>query len=382
MSARLLLLALLSSSAGCLGEYALPLDDAGVTDAGVDGDVDAAGPTIEEEFARDVAPILGGPDGQSGACGACHVAGKTGPAFMEPNPTMLDTILSIPGLIGDAPETSRLYTKGAHAGPAFTSQDAPVVAAWILKYNAVKPKAGDDAGVSRPSIKPAAPNVDGTTVNTLELSELDPAFAGHQVTFVAKMVGSTLQLSQVKIKTAGGAMGLHVVHPLFVRWDDKYNPFPDPADSFQTLDTTVPAGEEQTVGAGYVFLPDFGANNRINVVFTIAELKQVTGGEGGPVVRTCKNTQTIQNFAANVRPQLAGQCYNCHGNGTAGLTMNAGLADAALCNNVILTVDFANPAQSRLLSKPNPGVQDGHPVKHNNYGAFSTAVNNWINLEK
>lgn len=380
MSLRVLtsFVAVLTLSAGCLGEYGLtPGEDSG--SMGEDGGV--VGPlSIEEEFATKVAPILGGPDGKTGACGACHaVVGGAGPAFLDPRPTMLATMLSYPALIGDTPETSRIYNKGVHQGPALNSLEQPTIAGWILKYSVVKPKPVD-MGVPKPIIKPFKPMMNVT--NTIDLGVLDPAFAGQSVSFTAKMVGTSLQLSALKVNTAM-TTGLHIVHPLFVTWDGMLNPTPDPADSFQTTDQTIFQNDSQPLGPGLLLLPDFLADDSLNLVFTILETKMGTA-DGGTITPVCKN---VANFAANVRPNLAANniCYNCHGNGTAGLTMNAGLTDTALCNNVRLAIDTATPASSRLLNKPNPAVADGHPRKMAagaEYDGFAASVNAWINLEK
>src|SRR5688572_21458193 len=101
--------------AGC---YALAPDAPAELDAGPE---DSGVIEPKAEFEQHVAPILGGADGKSGACGACHAEpGGLGPAFMAPNPDMLTTVLRYPALIGERPETSRLYTKGLHSGPALT----------------------------------------------------------------------------------------------------------------------------------------------------------------------------------------------------------------------------------------------------------------------
>src|SRR4051812_13326048 len=96
----------LSLSAGCLNGFDAGSDDGGSTDD--------AGPAVGADYKADfyakVAPILGGPDGHGGACGACHSKSDgVGPNFMDPsNPDMLTKILSFPALIGETPEKSRI----------------------------------------------------------------------------------------------------------------------------------------------------------------------------------------------------------------------------------------------------------------------------------
>src|SRR5579871_6734129 len=69
-----------------------------------------------------VAPIL------DGSCSACHAkSGGVGPGFLAPNPDELTTLLSYPGLVGLTPDTSRVYAKGLHEGPALTDAQKPIV---------------------------------------------------------------------------------------------------------------------------------------------------------------------------------------------------------------------------------------------------------------
>src|SRR5205085_412226 len=105
-------------------------------------------------------------------------------------------------------------------------------------YNANKPTdggggaGGSGGGTTKPTVKPFTPVMNGTGgSNVVDLSVLDAAFAGQKVTFDAKMVGTSLQLSNIKV-VAAAAMGVHVVHPVFVTWDQNLAPTPDPVDSF------------------------------------------------------------------------------------------------------------------------------------------------------
>src|SRR5579859_5698764 len=102
---------------GCLGTFSLAPD----------------GGDAVSTFNATVAPIL------SSSCGACHGhVGGIGPAFLEPKPDMLTTLLAWPGLVGLTPETSRIYAKGMHEGPALSADQAPIVSSWIKQYNAEK----------------------------------------------------------------------------------------------------------------------------------------------------------------------------------------------------------------------------------------------------
>ena len=239
--ALIMIVSALALNAGCLGSYGLDSDtDGGVLgggDGGGNGNQDSGpvAPDVFADFTKNVAPILGGPDGKTGACGVCHsVSGGIGPGFLEAKPDMLTTMLGYPGMIGNTPETSRIYAKGTHEGPALAADQKPILLAWINEWNLYKPKAMD-GGIAKPIVAPFAVIIGA---NTVDLSVLDPMLAGVSITFTAKTLGTSLELTQMTVKT-GSAMGVHMVHPLWVMWDAQYNATPDPVDSFSNLDQTV-----------------------------------------------------------------------------------------------------------------------------------------------
>ena len=59
------------------------------------------------------------------------------------------------------------------------------------------------------------------------------------------MVGTSIELTNLKVPTPA-ATGVHVVHPVFVIWDQILNPSPDPIDSFSGLDETVFSGSTRS----------------------------------------------------------------------------------------------------------------------------------------
>jgi len=378
MGIRLLIVLVGATLSGCLGEYALvPEEDAGGMMA--DGGGGGGGPVDPTaEFNTKVKPIL------SGSCGACHnKSGGVGPGFLEEKPDMLTMLLAYPALVGDSPQSSRLYTKGVHDGPALNSSEAPVVASWIINWNLYGPKKdpGMMMGPPKPIVKPFVPVVGA---NVVELSALDPKFAGMQVTFDATVSGTNLTLTKLNVKAAA-MMGVRIAHPLFVTWDPQYNATPDPIDSFSNLDQTVFQGETKPMGPGILVLPNFQTGYLLNIVFKTIETKEGMGGGG--TITGCK---AVANFAQNVRPLINGatpgcQAGNCHGGGAAGLTMAAGLTDADYCLNVRNELDFTTPANSRILTKPNPASGVGHQggkMAAAAFATFQTAVNNWLNAER
>jgi cytochrome c553 len=338
-------------------------------------------PDVAALFYANVTPII------DAACAGCHgVAGGAGPAFMMPKPSELNNVLAYPGIIGPTPEKSRLYMKGAHEGPALTPAQAPVVRDWIVRYDSLRPA---DAGTTRPSVAPFAPSF--TTANTIDLSAFDASLARQKLTFNAKMLGTSIALSNIKLATAP-TMGVHVAHPLFVMWDQSLTPTPDPIDSFSNVDETVPSAATAPLGPGTLVLPNFPTTGLINVVFTTVEAKQLAS-DGGATTG-CKN---VASFTSNVVPQVTGNngalslnCSNCHGkqgNAAANVwDIIALTTDAAsACSSTLPEINTTTPAMSKLFATvdPNSGTpHQGGKLAAGQLSGWESAIASWINLEK
>ncbi|MGZ3425123.1 MAG: hypothetical protein ACXVCV_00675 [Polyangia bacterium] len=363
---------LTTAASGCLGS-ALTGGDGGNGGNGGGGSGGAAdmAPDVVGKFYSDVEPIL------TPACGGCHsVTGTTAPAFMVAQPDMLQNLLAYPGIIGSSPEKSRLYMKGLHEGPAFTPDQKTTLGDWITFFNANR--AVGDGGDAKPSISPFTPSM--TAVNTIDLAPLDATIAGVKVTFSAKMVGTSIELTNIKV-VAPAATGVHVVHPVFVIWDQNLVPTPDPVDSFSNLDETVFSGQTSALGPGTLLMPNFAAGDLLSVAFSVAEAK--AGAADGGTTAGCK---ALAMFVANVKPLLASNTCSttCHigASPVAGLKWDA-TPDATLCQNALTEINTTTPAMSQLLLQPDPAqAGNGHPLKVNPFTTFQTTVTAWINAEK
>jgi cytochrome c553 len=378
------------ASAGCLGS-ALTGDgsslhsakgdgSATVGDGGASGNgaVDMA-PNFITLFYANVAPII------TSACAGCHgVADGAGPAFMMPQPDLLKNVLSYPGIIGPTPEKSRLYMKGGHEGPALTPDQAKTVHDWIAFYDASLPA---DGGVVPPSVSPFAPNM--TAVNTIDLSAFDASLAGNTLTFMAKMVGTSIELSKITITTTAKT-GVHAAHPLFVMWDQNLNPTPDPVDSFSNVDETVAAGSSAPLGPGTLIMPAFPMGGLVNVVFTTIETK--TESSDGGTTTGCKN---VASFKTNVQPNVTGtggllNCSSCHGqqgNAAANVWDIVNLANDAAdgCASTLGEINTTTPAMSKIFLKVDPASATPHQggkLQAGQVSAFESAITTWINAEK
>jgi hypothetical protein len=365
------LIVLTATASGCLGS-ALTGDggDNGGNGGTGGGAVDMA-PDVVGKFYSDVQPIV------TPACGGCHgVTGTTAPAFMVAQPDLLQNLLAYPGIIGSSPEKSRLRMKGLHEGPAFTPDQKTTIGDWINFFNASR-NLGDGGDV-KPTISPFTPSM--AAVNSIDLAALDATIGGVKISFNAQMVGTSIELTNLKVTTPA-TTGVHVVHPVFVIWDQNLNPTPDPVDSFSNLDETVFSGTTAALGPGTLLMPNFAAGSLLSVAFTLAEPK--TGSSDGGTISGCKN---LTMFVNNVKPLLASNTCstNCHvgANPTAGLKWDT-TPDASLCAVALTEINTTTPAMSQLLLQPDPAqTGNGHPQKVNPFTAYSTAVTNWINAEK
>jgi hypothetical protein len=331
-------------------------------------------------FSANVEPIL------TTYCSACHNrAGGIGPGFLEPKPDVLTTVLGHPGLIGTTPENSRILEKGAHEGPALTLLEALPIAEWIKIYNQRKLTEGGDGGAPKPAIVPFPAAIGA---NIIDLSTLDPSLEGQTVTFNAKLLGSSqIELSSIKVNAAR-TTGIHLQHPLWVTWDLRMNPTPDPGDNFATLDQTVFAAGSEPMGLGLLVLP-YTPSQSLSVVFGLIEPK--AGGSGaGSGMLACKN---VAGFSA-AKSQLTGAagiaCSNCHAQqGNAALAFNlVGIAqaanDQAVCLSVRGEVDPEAPANSTLYKRVDPAgpAHTGGKLTPPQLTELRTAMDAWITSEK
>jgi hypothetical protein len=371
--------------AGCLGDGGNGLQPG---DPGYGAHDMTPAPDVKALFKANIEPLLVGPP-NTGSCGACHATpGGIGPGFMMAKPDVLTNLLSYPGLIGDTPETSRIYVKGQHEGPALTPEEKTAIHDWIVLWNMFKPA---PTGVAKPAIRPFVPNLGA---NTIDLSTLDSMLAGQSITFNTKWIGAAiLELSSIKINAAA-MMGVHIKHPVWVIWDAKGNPTPDPIDSFATLDQTVFQSEAKLMGPGVLVLP-YAQGQQLNVVFELIESKSgaADAGSSGPGAGGCKNVPGFSMVKNEFTGAAPINCSNCHANAGSNASIafpmigiNNAANDAMVCASVRGEVDPVTPANSMIYKKldPNSGLQHAGGKLNNptDLTAFQTALNAWITTEK
>lgn len=250
-----------------------------------DGD---GGPTADaapDQVARDqfqsmVKPIL------DQSCASCHVSGAAGaPKFMEPNPDLYTTITTwvgvMPRIMGQPllscadPAQSPLVTYGAHAGPAFTVEQLPVVRMWAETWQSVSPTC--QGQVAAKAVTASFTPVTGP--NTLPLDNLGPGLEGATLTFnLDTLPGPSLYLSEIKFNA--GANGLRVIHPIF-EYCINATETAEPNDKFKNVMLDVGPNMVGQPGDGTLTLVQVPPNTPLAVRFT--EITPQAGAQGDPV---------------------------------------------------------------------------------------------------
>ncbi|HJZ86373.1 MAG TPA: hypothetical protein VKN99_14430 [Polyangia bacterium] len=363
---------LLIAFVGCGGDFIAAI-----------GAPDHGGGGARGMFERSVQPIL------DGTCAVCHrgVIGSAGPPFLLPMPDEYSTVMVWPGLVGDSPQSSKLYIKGQHEGPDFTPAQKDLVATWIIA-EAMARLGGSDGGASGPTLPPFVPALGS---NTRDLSALAPGLDGAALSFVASVSGAGLELTVLGV-VAPATTGVHVVHPLFIVLPQSGSPKPDPVDSFYGLDQTVPAGGHRLLGPGTLILTSYKAGDSIAIAFqALAATNPPDLPDGGSSGGGCKN---VPSFTANARPQLQNICVTCHGGANpmanAALDMShvpddSPTGQAAACAQVRNKVTPSMPATSRIFQVTAPGFAGGHPFQFpdaGSFAAFEQMVSQWIASEQ
>jgi cytochrome c553 len=360
---------LVIGSVGCAGEIISDVGDGG----------NAAAVAARAAFERDVEPLL------AGACQACHAGNNVSAvAFMVPDPDVYTSVIEFPLLVDlETPASSRLLGKGAHDGPAWTPAQATLIRAWI-DLEVIARGGGPGEEIETEIINPIV------GINIVDLASV--GLAGTTLSFRAEKLSVGLYLSEIVVNAGLG--GAHLVHPVFVTWDEGI-PSVDPVDSFADVDMTVGEGTAMSVGGGTLVMVDTPPTAQISIHFELAE--SVTGGEGpdggvGPVGGGCLD---VASFTANARPTLSASCASCHAGGdvqAASATDMTRLNDlseegqASACAQILSRVNLANPPASGIFLAPDPGSGAGHPFKFGNdvtaFNGFRDALLIWIAAEQ
>ncbi|CAN5401684.1 hypothetical protein BH11MYX1_BH11MYX1_14080 [soil metagenome] len=399
---------------------------AGITAAlliGCTGLISGAGPggtaniTPEEalalqKFTHDAYPVL------STVCAACHIGME--PKFLAGNTTSTDPAVQIqamrtvllgfdPSVVNlEAPESSRILTKGAHSGPALSAIDSAALLGWLQAEKDAAGATTTTVIITTDKINPllctggVAGDVAGCTTGDashccpINVVTLDSAgMPGAEVDFVAQPLSSDLYVSDIYVKAS--TAGVYMEHPLFVSWPVTGDPIPDTIDRFfavklnlaaATAAVSCPGPSCDHIGAGAAAFVGFPPQNRLSITFKVLEAAH-PDNTIPPVSAGC-GTMGFASFIANVKPSIQGCATQCHSNGGAKNAMDlSGLAsttDNNTCLQVRAHVNFQTVAQSGVLLAPQAGQDAAHPFKLSaastpTIANFQAKLNTWISVE-
>jgi len=337
------------------------------------------------KFKTDAYPIF------SQICSACHGGTDQTIAFVQATSVeaMRTKLLGWdPQVVNlDAPESSRVLTKGAHSGPALDATQTSGILGWI--------QAEKDAA--------------GSTSTTVEITtdKFNPLLctggvagdvAGSEIDFVAQPLSSDLYVSDLYLKASTD--GVYLEHPLFVSWPTQGNPIPDTIDRFfavkmdlaaATTTPICPGPSCDHIGAGAAAFVGFPPQNQLSISFKVLDVYHPDTTPPPPP--TGCGTMGFASFLTNVKPSLNTCMQMCHGGSNAGaknaLDMSglASTTDNNTCLQVRSHVNFQTVAQSGVLLAPQPGSADtAHPFKLSTTSTptianFQTSLNTWITVE-
>jgi hypothetical protein len=373
----------------------------GLIDGGGDQSLTPEQKIAREKFIQKALPVL------KPNCSQCHGGTQADIAFLAGTSDIAvqDILMGFdPQIVNpDAPQSSRLLTKGAHAGPAMLASQASDVLEWVqAEKDAIGKGSGSSGGqiLETTPFKPllctgGLPGDPTCPVNHVDLTPL--GLAGATIEFVAMPLGSTdLYVNNLKLKASTD--GAYIEHPLFVSWPPAAKPaLPDTLDRFFNIKLNLMASAAGAIGGGTAAFVGFVPTNDMTIHFKVVDKYKMDGGTGSGSgsggVTGCKK---LPEFKANAQAQLNAACASCHaggGNASAKSAMDidgvGSTTDAMIllaCNQVRTRINFQDTTQSGFYIAPNPGSATGHPFKfggnQGNFNAFKAAVDIWVQAEK
>ena len=371
--------ALVALLAGCnAGSISMAGND---TDAGPSGDT--AGSSARDVFEARVQPLL------AATCASCHAAGTGAPIFLAPDPDVYTSVTGWPALVNRRdPGSSRLLTKGEHAGPAWTGAQAAIIRGWLD----VEAMESVDDG---PAVIVTEPHALVPGANRISLEPLGiPATA---LDFIAEETPAGWYLSEVRV--LAGPMGARLVHPVLIQWDGAIATA-DVADRFSGVEVHADPYTAQPLGGGTASL--VGVPSEVRLSFSFDEAGPlvapptdgdagVPGGDGG--TGGLGGCRSVAMFTEHAQPQFAASCVTCHGGRVAtarsALDMSemfdpAADAQERACNQILGRIVRSDPAASNIFSQPDPSVDNDHDFHFDDGSAFESfrsAVLRWFATE-
>ncbi len=181
-----------------------------------------------------------------------------------------DTLIAyMPAVINmNAPQSSRMLTKGAHTGPALEAKEASDILSWIV---AERDKRPEPTVIRSAQMVPTPCTTTPCPVNTVDLTALG---VPGSVDFEISALGENAYITNIKFKA--GAMGNHVVHPLFESWPaGATEPKPDPIDRWFNVELNLAANAAAVpIGTGEGSFAKFAIADALSIRFDVYEAKK------------------------------------------------------------------------------------------------------------
>ncbi len=343
-------------------------------------------------------------------CASCHAGSTPNVGFLvgTTDQAIHDTLLGFdPQVVNiDAPESSRVLTKGSHNGPALLADQASGILEWVQAEHDAAGATG--SGVTIIQTAPFTPllctmGVAGDPTCPLNHVDLTPVgLPGAEIDFLLQPLSSDSYVTDLVLKAA--ADGAYIEHPLFVSVPPMGDVQPDSIDRFFNVKMDLMPTTSDAIGGGTAafvgFTPPTGPLPTGNgyqwyITFKVVDkYRPDTGGGTGGTTGGCK---VLDSFKTNVVPimnaTLPGEnnnCAACHmgqnGNATSAMNITGiGAGDdptiLTACNQVRTRINFQNIPQSGVLLAPLQGGDGAHPFKLNNFNAFSGPMTTWANAE-
>ena len=158
-------------------------------------------------------------------CAACHTGSRMNIAFMEGADVIAqrDDLLAFEPVVVnlEAPQSSRLLTKGLHSGPALTAAQASIVLQWIQTQNGRAGQHGPDEQPEprrprrspRSSARWARPAPPTCPINDVDTRR---GRRGRREDSVRRSSRSARSSTSPTSKLIPGPDGVYIEHPLFV----------------------------------------------------------------------------------------------------------------------------------------------------------------------
>jgi hypothetical protein len=394
---------------------------------------DDPGVTPEEQAARDQWVNQALPAFQSATCVTCHqgqqgaaVAFLSGTSDLDIRNTLLTFDPQVVNL--DAAQSSRVLTKGAHAGPALDAQYVSPILTWIQAEQAAAGAAGG-GGTTTLTTMPFTPLLctSGTSgsptcpINHVGLADVGMSatppidLTGAEITFVVQPLSNSMYVTDLTL--VAGASGIYIEHPLFVYLpatglmcaDGTPSPCPDNIDRYFATKLDVKATMVSEIEGGTAAFTGFApiTGSQMQISFKVVDVYRADtgGGGGGTTVTGCKVLTGANSFQTLVVPVMnvaltgeGNKCSGCHltgqnqnaisamdltGIGSTDTTAGGALNTA--CNQVLTRINMQDIPNSGVILAPESGQDAAHPFKFasgTNFTNFQTALVNWANAEK